>query len=419
MPTTSTRPGPGCLYRFCKNLADVALGGVLWFSKPILLALARITRGQVKRSLWAGTPIINMAVCARAERSLGIEADSLVYATYFITDEFSHDLSLWSRGPRWWSKGLLPLLVLWWACVRYQRFHFFCDRGLLPSRERGIEERELKLLKSLGKEIYLYAYGGDVRTRQRTESLGNHNCCTECPNPGTACICDDAKGDHLQTNLARYATAIFSMGDMIHYTPGSRNDLYYWPIDLDRENGRRYEPRFPDPQSTKPLRIVHAPNHRGFKGTHYLIEAVERLRAQGLALELVLVERVPNRQALEIYRSADVIFDQCLIGFHGYFALEALALGKPVMVFIRHPDLYLAAPAECPFVNTPADRIEANLRFLAGDRARLYELGIRGRRYIEKHHSLPAFAARLELVYRGNDQGTPEASKSKAARRAA
>jgi hypothetical protein len=149
-----------------------------------------------------------------------------------------------------------------------------------------------------------------------------------------------------------------------------------------------------------PVRVVHAPNHRGFKGTHYLLDAVARLQAEGQPVELQLVERVPNRQALEIYRTADIVFDQCLIGFHGYFALEALALGKPVMVFIRDPNRYLLRPGECPFVNAPADQVEAVLRELVRDRQRLHDLGKQGRRYIERYFSLEAYANRLRRTYR-------------------
>src|SRR5262249_20657067 len=225
------------------------------------------------------------------------------------------------------------------------------------------------------------------------------NCCTECPDPGKSCVCDDSEGAWLQGRLAKYATAIFSMGDMIHYTPGSRNDLFYWPIDLDSDNGERYRRYYPEVKSNVPIRVVHATNHRGFKGTHFLIEIVERLQTEGLAIELVLVERVPNRQALKIYRTADIIFDQCLVGFHGYFALEAMAIGKPVMVFIRNPAAYLVNAEECPFANTPLGQLETNLRLLVSNRPKLKDLGERGRQYIEKYHSLPAYAERLQRAY--------------------
>src|SRR5207248_1810563 len=141
--------------------------------------------------------------------------------------------------------------------------------------------------------------------------------------------------------VRKYATGVFSMGDMIHYTPGSRNDLFFWPVDLGAEGGAKYDPRYPDPAGTAPVRVVHAPNHQGFKGTSYLAAAVRRLRDRGVPVELRLVERVPNREAIETYRGADVVFDQCLIGYHGYFAVEGMALGKPTVVFLRHPELYV------------------------------------------------------------------------------
>ena len=387
------------------RMSDLLLGILITASKPILLRVLRGTLKPVERSLWAGTPIITLEVCARAERLRGTEADSLVFHTYFTTAEFTFNLSSWNRGPALWKNVFLPFAVLMWACVRYQRFHFFFDCGILPTRDFRFNQAELQLLRLLGKEIYFYAYGADVRTRNRTEALGVPNCCTECPNPGKACVCDDRTGVEWIRQLTQLATATFSMGDMIHYTPGSRNDLFYWPIDLDCEEGTRYTPRYPDADSDRPIRIVHAPNHRGFKGTHFLLEAVARLQGDGLPIELILVEGVPNRQALDIYRTADIIFDQCLVGFHGYFALEALAMGKPVMVFIRDPDGYLANARECPFVNTSVEKLESDIKMLTRNRHLLHELGERGRRYIEDHHSMGAFAKRLEKVYEEIHQG--------------
>jgi hypothetical protein len=380
-----------------KRLARAATRLTLRLALPVVRLLTRSTRTDVRRSLWAGTPILTLPVKAKAERRLGVKADTLVYETYYITSEFRYNLSRWNRGPGIWRRLVLPLFVLLWAACRYHRFHFFCDRGLLPGERFEVREDELRFLRALGKEVCFYTYGADVRTREKTLALGDPNCCPTCPEPGRFCICDEELGARKQATLRANATAVFSLGDMVHYTLGSRNDLYFWPIDLSKDDGRRYEPRYPNPDHVGPVRIVHAPNHQGFKGTPYLVAAVKRLQERSLPVELQLVERVPNREALEIYRGADIVFDQCLIGFHGYFALEAMAMGKPVVVFLRESVL---APDECPLVNVRPETVERVLEGLVSDRQRLHELGRKGRQYVERHFSVEAFSQRLAQTYR-------------------
>jgi hypothetical protein len=169
---------------------------------------------------------------------------------------------------------------------------------------------------------------------------------------------------------------------------------------LAAEQGELYYPSFPSPSYHSAFTIVHSSNHRRFKGTNFLIEAVEALKKEGLDLDLLLVERVPNREALTLYRSADLIFDQCLMGNFGYFALEAMALGKPVMCFIRHPELYLLHPDECPIINTHVSTLRDDLRAIIFRRHELESIGRRGRSYVERYFSLNAFALRLSAAYK-------------------
>lgn len=356
------------------------------------------SNGKVN-SLWAGSPIINMGINARSESLLGINAKSLVYSTYYITSGFDYNLSRWYSIPV--LGKLVPFIVFLWACIFVDRLHFYCDHGLIPSlRPYCFNFLELHVYRALGIQVLLWTYGADVRSCETTKMLGEPNCCTECMSPGRACICDERSRSKKIETLKKLSVALFSMGDMIEYTPGSRNDLFFWPVDLKEKNNHKYEPAYPKKDQQGPLRIVHASNHRMFKGTHFLIDAVEYLKkVEGLPIELVLVEKVPNEKALDIYRSADVIFDQCLIGFHGYFALEGMAMGKPVMCFIRKPKEYLLCPDECPIINTSVKTLKEDICKLAENREQLRDIGIRGRQYIEKYFTIDAFAERLKKAY--------------------
>jgi hypothetical protein len=64
------------------------------------------------------------------------------------------------------------------------------------------------------------------------------------------------------------------------------------------------------------------------------------------------------------------------------------------MVFIRHPEQYLADPETYPFINTPVERVKSNLRNLPQNRRSLNELGKQGRRYIETSAYGPLPASR-------------------------
>ena len=377
----------------------------MWAACVVALALwpLRLARRVLARrvsSLWTGTPIITMATNCRAERMLGVNARSLVFRTYYVTDAFDYDLSRWSAIPV--LGRLAPLAVFLWACVFCDRIHAYCDRGILPSRGRfTFDFRELRVYRLLGIEVFLWAYGADVRNRETARAMGDPNPCTDCDAPGTYCICDPATAASNMRTLSGLSRAIFAgMGEMFGYTPGSIDDLHYWPVDLEAEGGEKYRPVYPAPAGQGPLRIVHASNHRMFKGTRFLVQAVEELRGEGEPVELVLVERVPNVKALELYRSADVIFDQCLMGNFGYFALEGMALGKPVMCFVRHPERYLLQPEECPILNTHVSTLKNDIRALLLRRAELPAIGRRGRAYVEKHFTLRAFSQRLGAAYR-------------------
>lgn len=371
----------------------LVLGVLLW---PLRLARRAVSRRV--RSVWTGSPIITIGVNARAEGMLGCDSTSIVTQTYYLTQAFDRNLSdLRSLPLVGW---LLPYAFFVWACTAVDRLHFFCDQGILPTSRRLLfHPIELRVYRLLGLQVFLWTYGADVRTRDATLALGEPNCCTDCTQVGLACICDDILQQRWFRMLSRHATAVFSMGDMTRYTPGSRNDLFFWPIDLEVQGGARYAPAYPDGAAGRPLRIVHAPNHRDFKGTKHLEAAITELRAEGELVELVMVEGVPNAEALRLYRSADVIFDQCMIGFHGYFALEAMALGKPVMCFIRERS-WLLDPDRCPIVNVTMRTLKEDIRRLAHSRAKLPKIGRQGRAYIEEHFSISAFSRRLERAYR-------------------
>jgi hypothetical protein len=377
------------------NATVIACLPLIW----LLRLLLQKPLAAAKFSCWTGAPILTLSLKCKAEKLLGFRSFTVVPTTYHTTSGFDFVLDRGALRSRW-------LAIVWrylafgLVCLCCRHVHAYFDGGLLPSlNPKSFSKLELLSYRCLSLKLFVWTYGGDVRDQATTRQLGEPNCCTDCCTVGVACVCFTEKRTDNVSRVMRFATHTFSMGDMIEYTPGSRNDLFFWPLDLACDGGATYRAAFPKAHAG-PLRILHAPNHPQFKGTKYLLTAVEELIAEGIPIELVLVQGKSNEEALALYRSADVIFDQCMIGFHGYFALEAMALGKPVMCYVRKPNAYLLAPEECPIVNTNIKTLKNDLRVLADNRKGLEEIGRKGRRYIEKHYTVEEFAIRLGKAYR-------------------
>jgi len=153
----------------------------------------------------------------------------------------------------------------------------------------------------------------------------------------------------------------------------------------------------PPSDSARPL-VVHAPSNREKKGTRYVIEACGQLD-----VELDIVEGVPHEEARDRYRRADIVIDQLNAGWHGVFALESMALGKPVVTYLK-PDV-VERSAEgygirIPIVPATKETLVDALRPLVAQPARRKEIGAASRAYVEQVHDVDRIADRLIDLYR-------------------
>ena len=153
----------------------------------------------------------------------------------------------------------------------------------------------------------------------------------------------------------------------------------------------------PPSDRERPL-IVHAPSSRRRKGTEHVLAAVE-----GLDAELELVEGLHHDEAFERYRAADIVVDQLNAGWYGLFAIEAMALGKPVVTFLHDEAVRRTEEAfgtRVPLVSATAETLREALRPLVADAARRRELGAASRAYVERVHDVERVADRLLDLYR-------------------
>lgn len=164
-----------------------------------------------------------------------------------------------------------------------------------------------------------------------------------------------------------------------------------------RVDTSQYRPEYPSLETRRP-KIVHAPSSKAVKGTIHVTSAVERLKKRGLEFEYMEVSGVTHQKAMQIYSQADIIVDQLLIGSHGVFACEAMALGKPVICYIME-ELIETYPDGFPIINANPETLESVLESLIADPARRYEAGVKGRKYVEAFHDIEVVAGKLKTLY--------------------
>lgn len=142
-----------------------------------------------------------------------------------------------------------------------------------------------------------------------------------------------------------------------------------------------------------------------------LLEANELpfLRVEGAAFDFELIEDTSRAEARRRYERAHLLVDQLLAGWYGGLAVELMALGKPVLSYIREDDLGFipeAMRAQMPVINARPDTVHAALRdWLSRPLAQWRERGLAGRRYVEAWHDPLRIAARLKRDYEAALEG--------------
>jgi glycosyltransferase involved in cell wall biosynthesis len=297
----------------------------------------------------AGIPWTNV----QALRNRGVGAQLVVFNRYALHPEADVDLER--------SGGLLRQQVTQWRAFarlapRTDIFHFYFGLTLLP------KSVQFPLLRALGKRSVMHFLGSDIRGRTPAELAW----------------------------AQRAGARVVGSYDAARWVP----DAHVIPPGIDV---RAIEPA-PPSNRERPV-VLHAPSSRARKGTEYVVTACEEL-----GVDLEIVEGLDHREAFERYRNADVIVDQLNAGWYGVFAIEAMALGKPVVTFLHDEAVRKTEEAfgvEVPIVRATKETLADALRPLVASADERERIGRASRAYVEEVHGLERMTDRLLALYAG------------------
>jgi glycosyltransferase involved in cell wall biosynthesis len=295
----------------------------------------------------AGVPWQNV----QALRRKGVDARLVVFERYKLHPEA--DLSLDRRG------GFVHRQLTQWRALaellpRTDIFHFYFGLTLVP------KSLQFAILRALGKKSVLHFLGSDIRGKPPAEL---------------------AWARRAGARIVGSYDAIRWVADAEVVPPG---------IDLSE-----YTPVTPS-DGARPV-VVHAPSSRRRKGTEHVIAACEQL-----PVDLQVVEGLHHDEARRRYEKADIVVDQLNAGWYGLFAIEAMALGKPVVSFLHDEAVARTEEAlglRVPVVSATADTLVERLRPLVESAEERRRVGAESRTYVEQVHDADTIADRLLDIY--------------------
>jgi len=259
-------------------------------------------------------------------------------------------------------------------------FHFHNANTFLQNFE------DLPLLKEKRKKMVMHHWGSDVRTVEMVKKLN--------PYPLEPTYYTDDEIHKQLTTISKYIdTAIVQDYEAYHYVKDYYKNVFVLPLAC---NINDFKLSIPKRTNDNPL-IVHAPTNRKFKGSHYVEKAIKKIQNKA-KFTYQIIEKMSHQQAVSNYLKADIIVDQLLCGTYGMFSVEAMAMGKPVVAFIRE-DVRQKFPKDLPIVQATPETLADVLLELIQNPKRRHDLGEAGRRYITKYHSAEHVTDELLKIY--------------------
>lgn len=316
-------------------------------------------------------------------RECGAEVNHMVWMPNPFNYDFDVSLNVDQR-----KKYLLPfwaLKILFYEFKILKEndiFHFHYGRSLLFNYD-------LWAFRKIGKKLYFEFHGSDLRDYKYAKELNNFVL-------SEGYDLNREKIKKRAEKICRYVDGIILHDDeLIPHLPAGVKNIFVVPLRIDLT---KITPVYVSNENSK-IRIVHAPTKRDAKGSNFVIQAVQSLQNK-YPIELILVENKTQEEALELYKMADIIVDQLRTGTYGVFAIEGMAMGKPVVTYITD-EMKERLPEELPICSANPKTIESELERLIKDGNLRRKLGVQGRKYVEKYHDYKKNARMLLDIYNG------------------
>jgi len=273
--------------------------------------------------------------------------------------------------------------------IRYKYFIFLQAGWTLMK-----DQKDISILKFFGKKTMVIFAGCDARLPENVVPY-TWNPCKGCLDEYRQLLnCTPVRKKALIHLLERKFDLIGSPVECAGLIQGAYLKIYF-PRRIDH-----FVPVYFKNESSQKIKILHAPTHTLKKGTKYIRETLEKLSLNYNNFEYIERQGLQINELYKEIASCDLVIDQLIGGYYGLLSVESMALGKPVVVYIR-PDIWEREKAYLPVFNANPDSLFDILEKILKDPDQLEQRGRDSRAYVEKFHDAKIVAKGIYLMMSG------------------
>jgi|688.fasta_scaffold76460_3 hypothetical protein len=277
---------------------------------------------------------------------------------------------------------------------RLRKFTFFESKLGLTKLFGQDFSLALWLAKLIGvKIIYVPSGCHDEISKEDFQRITMPSICSNC---GFFDKCNDNENNLNFKHVRRYSDLNVGLG-YLSSREFVQENIKWKAIDKEVFHSRLEIPIHLKMKMSEKLRIYHGfvpsgrdSNGKSIKGSSHIVDAVEKLTTQGYQLELINVSTMNSNEVRFIQAQCDVIIDQLIYGWWGSTGVEGMALGKPVICYLRpewknrfmenYPQY-----RELPIIEASVDSIYVVLLSILKDRSILAKAAEKSVEFSKKH----------------------------------
>jgi len=343
-------------------------------------------------------------------RKLGWKADIYVPWSYpeqlLYSEEGVKRPFRFSKSNRRSARYFNHAASLLWFLFNFWRYSFHVYYGRPPQWNFGDNKLpvikdgadtwqvSLRLSNLLGcKLIYLPTGCNDELSKAEFSQLDEGSICNNC---GVWDRCDDTLNEANFELVRHYFSGAIGYG-LVVSTQYQATQMRWKIIDLNLWNPLLEIPAEHTLPPTESIRVLHSFSSNGrdylgrnIKGSPFISHAVSRLRDEGFNVEFLYLTDIDSRDMRFYQVQADIIVEQLRYGWWGSTGVETMALGKPVVCYLRSAwkDTFAKTfpeGGEVPIIEATVDNIYEVLRELVSSKDSRIKAGRASRSFAEKH----------------------------------